>query len=270
MLPRITTIIPAYNQEMYIDAAIASAVKQIGPFDHEILVSSDGSTDKTRDAIRRWQFRYPGLLRDVSPEENLGISGNFRRLFSRSTGAFIAVLEGDDIWTDSEKLAKQLHVALETQNCALVFSKILVRKLPSGDESLLPRQQGLPSMLSGYDFIKDPSMNLIANFSSCLFNGDLIRSVPDRLFEGRFNEIALAFHLEQFGKICFLDEVLSVYHQHAQGVWTGSTREQQLRSGIETREMVLDVAHPKYRGDIIKIIEERYRKPLMELLGELA
>lgn len=108
-------------------------------------------------------------------------------------------------------------------------------------------------------------MNLIANFSSCMFKAGLLRAAPKRLFEGRFNEIALAFHMERHGKIGFLNEILSVYHQHENGVWTGSTREQQLRSGIETREMVLDVAHPKYRGDIVKVIEDRYRKPLAEL-----
>lgn len=264
---RITTVIPTYNQEAYLDDAIASAVKQIGPFDHEILISSDGSTDRTDDIVRSWQRRHPGLIRDVSPEANLGISGNFKRLFSKSTGDYVAVLEGDDIWTDSEKLAKQLHVARGIHDCAMVFSKILVRKLPSGEESTLPRQDGLASTLTGQDFLNDPTMNLIANFSCCLFNGPLIRSAPERLFEGRFNEIAVAFYLEQHGQICFVDEILSVYHQHAQGVWTGSTREQQLRSGIETREMVAAVAHPRYRSEIMKVIEEKYRKPLSALKG---
>jgi len=265
MIPRITTVIPTYNQEGYIATAIESAVSQIGRFDHEILVSSDGSTDGTRSIIAEWCRRHPGLVKDVSPQENLGISRNFKSLFSQATGDYIAILEGDDIWTDHEKLVKQLSFLQSKADCVMVFSKIVVKKLPSGEESFLPRQERLKDLLDGSDFLADPSMNLIANFSSCLFDGNLLRAVPERLYRGRFNEIALAFYLERHGKIGFISEPMSVYHQHAAGVWTGSSREQQLRAGLATREMVLDVADERYHTAIENIIQERYRKPLSTL-----
>ena len=139
-MTRITTMIPAYNQEKFIDATIASAVDQIGDFTHEILVSSDGSSDRTRDIIRAWQQKYPLLVRDVSVNENLGISGNFRHLFNAASGEYIAILEGDDLWTDPEKLQKQSTFLKENDDCSMVFSMIRVKQLPSGEESLLPRQ----------------------------------------------------------------------------------------------------------------------------------
>src|SRR5690606_17324532 len=84
-MTRISTIVPTYNQEGYIDAAIGSVVEQLGEFSHEILVSSDGSTDGTRAKIQEWRKRYPMLVRDISEESNVGISGNFRRLFEAAS-----------------------------------------------------------------------------------------------------------------------------------------------------------------------------------------
>lgn len=265
-MTRITTIVPTYNHEGQIDAAISSVIEQLGDFSHEVLVSSDGSTDATRDAIRKWQRRFPMLVRDVSEESNVGISGNFRRLFDAASGEYIAILEGDDIWTDSAKLERQKHFLQRNRDCSMVFSMIKVRQLPSGEDSFLDRQNNLTKdKLRGEDFLADPSMNLIANFSSCMLKSSLVRSLPDRLFRERFNEIAMAFFFEKSGPIGFLKEAMSIYHQHAGGVWTGISREAQLRSGIETREMVLDVADERHADAIRKILEERYRKPLAAL-----
>lgn len=265
-MTRITTMIPAYNQEKFIDATIASAVDQIGDFTHEILVSSDGSSDRTRDIIRAWQQKYPLLVRDVSVNENLGISGNFRHLFNAASGEYIAILEGDDLWTDPEKLQKQSTFLKENDDCSMVFSMIRVKQLPSGEESLLPRQTGLKTnKLDGNDFLADSSMNLIANFSSCMLRTRVVRDLHQSLFRERFNEIAMAFFFERFGPIGFLKEPMSIYHQHENGVWTGSSPEAQLRSGLAVREVVLEVADPKYERTIRKIVEERYRKPLEAL-----
>ena len=266
----ITTIVPAYNQEGYIDAAMNGILSQLGDFDHEILVSSDGSTDGTRARIRDWCRRYPMLVRDISEEQNVGISGNFRRLFGAARGEFIAILEADDLWTDPEKLHKQSRFLRRNPDCSMVFSMIRVRQLPSGADSFLDRQTGLSGdKLRGEDFLADPSMNLIANFSCCMLRTDLVRQFPDRMFRERFNEIAMAFFLERHGQIGFLKEEMSIYHQHAGGVWTGISREAQLRSGLATREMVLELADPRHGDAIRKVIEERFRKPL-EKLGAAA
>ncbi len=265
-MTRITTIVPTYNQESYIDAAIDSVIKQLGDFSHEILVSSDGSTDTTRAKIREWQKHYPMLVRDVSEEFNVGISVNFRRLFEVASGEYIAILEGDDLWTDPTKLEKQKTFLQSNPDCSMVFSMIKVRQLPSGEDSFLDRQTVLTkNKLRGEDFLADQSMNLIANFSSCLLKTSVVRELPDRVFRQRFNEIAMAFFFERFGTIGFMKEAMSIYHQHAGGVWTGISREGQLRSGIETRRMVLDVADARHTDSIRHIIEERYQKPLAAL-----
>lgn len=263
---RITTIIPTFNHESYISDALHSALAQEGDFENEIIVCSDGSHDRTPAIVAEIAERSGGRVRNLSLSQNIGISATFRRCINAATGDYIAILEGDDIWTDREKLQKQATFLTENSDCSMVFSKILVRKLPEGKDSFLPRQERLASnKLTGEDFLNDESMNLIANFSSCLFRSGSLKSAPERLFNGRFNEIALAFYLERFGAIGFINEAMSIYHQHENGVWSGSNRKEQLRGGLEVREMVLDLAHPKYREKILDIIDLKYRRPLAAL-----
>lgn len=266
---RITTMIPTYNQEGYIDIAISSAVAQVGNFMHEILVSSDGSTDETRARIQSWEKRFPLLIRDVSSDTNVGISENFRRLFREASGDYIAILEGDDIWTDPEKLEKQKMFLEENVECSMVFSMIRVKQLPSGKDFLLDRQENIrKNKLQGEDFLADPSMNLIANFSSCMLKTNLVKQLPDRLFEARFNEIGMAFFFERFGPIGFIKQEMSVYHQHEGGVWSGMSREAQLRSGLEVRKMVHEIADDRHKSEIMRIMEEKYVEPLAKLCSE--
>lgn len=262
----ISTIIPTYNQEVFIDKAIQSAVEQVGDFAHEIIVSSDGSTDRTREHVQDWQRRYPLLIRDISAENNKGISANFHRLFLAARGKYIAILEGDDLWVDQLKLEKQKKFLEENIDCSMVFSLIRVRQLPSKKDSFLERQVRLTkNKLSGEDFLEDTSMNLIANFSSCMIRTCLSRNFPNLMFRDRFNEIAMAFFLERQGSIGFIKEEMSIYHQHAGGVWTGLSREAQLRAGLAVREVVFEVADERHLENIEAIIEERYRTPLRQM-----
>ncbi|TIU62360.1 MAG: glycosyltransferase, partial [Mesorhizobium sp.] len=120
----ITTLIPAYNHETYISQALDSAVKQVGDFNHEIIVCDDGSSDGTRSILKGYAHRYRHLVRDISNDENLGISGTFRKCIDNATGDFIAILEGDDYWSSAEKLQKQLRFLIDNPDCSMVFSMI--------------------------------------------------------------------------------------------------------------------------------------------------
>lgn len=258
-LATVSTVIPTYNQQDYIAQAIDSALAQEGDFYQDIVVADDGSSDDTPHIVADYCKRYPHQVRSIGDGINRGISGNFRRCFEAAAGAYVAVLEGDDFWTDTGKLAKQIGFLEANPDCSMVFSKILIHDLRSGTQSTLERQDGIAKdRLSGTDFLADPSLNLIANFSSCLFRTDLMQHLPRALFRHRFSEIALAFHLDRHGLLGFLDEVMSVYRQHERGVWSGASPQMQLIGGRQTREIAKAVARDVYKAPIQAIIDTRY------------
>ena len=257
--PTVSTLIPCYNQQDYIAQAIESALAQKGDFVHEIIVADDGSSDATRRVVRRFAQKYPKIIRDVGSAANLGISANYRRGFLEAKGSFLATLEGDDYWTDERKLEAQAGFLIEHPECSMVFSRIKVLDTRSRRTRYLARQTSLKgNMLTGRDFLAHGSMNLIGNFSSCMFRTPLMQDAPALLFEKRLSEIAVAFYLENFGKIGYLDSCMSVYRQHAAGVWSGSSRSAQRDSGRETRIIAKAVAQERYKADIQRIIDTRY------------
>jgi len=257
----VSIIVLSYNQEKFIAKALESIAEQKGDFTFEILISDDGSTDKTAEIIQDFCNKHKAHARNISVPHNMGISENFRRCFEAAAGEYIAVLEGDDYWDDTRNLAKKLSFMREHQDCSMVFSKIkmLVEKNGKVEFRTLERQENLVhNKLTGEDFVNDPDMNLIVNFSSCMFRADLIRKLPHYAYYHRLSEITVAFFLEQFGPIGYINEPLSVYRHHGGGTWSGLTSTQKIMDAMKVRKIVKQVARPEFAKDIEDVIRRKY------------
>lgn len=257
--PTVTTVIVCYNQKEFIAQAMESALAQRGDFYHDIVVADDGSTDGTADIVKRYCEKHSWRMRSIGDGVNRGISGNFRRAFASAGGAYLAVLEGDDYWSDRDKIARQVAFLEEHSDCSMVFSKIEIEKPGRRRRTTLERQDRIrKNKLDASDFLADPSLNLIANFSSCLFRADLMKALPSVLFRHRLSEMGLAFHLDRFGSIGYINRPMSVYRMHAQGVWTGATADAQRDSGRQVREVAKLVARDRYKPLLQAIIDKNY------------
>lgn len=178
----ITTVVVAYNHREFIARALDSAIAQTGDFSHEILVADDASTDGTADIVRDYAKRHPDLIKDICHLKNLGISANLKRAFGLASGEYIAILEGDDYWTDDRKLEKQMSFLGKNSDCPMVFSRI---RLKSGDTfSTLARHDNLPEKIGSGDLLACEWKNPICNFSCCLFRKESVVALPevDELF----------------------------------------------------------------------------------------
>lgn len=99
--PTISVIVPAFNAEASIDAALESVFAQAGVA-FEVIVVNDGSTDGTAARLERWSDRV-SVLSQVNGGP--GRARNAGILASR--GRFVAFLDADDVWLEG-KLARQL------------------------------------------------------------------------------------------------------------------------------------------------------------------
>ncbi|MBN2437572.1 MAG: glycosyltransferase [Deltaproteobacteria bacterium] len=90
---KISVIIPAYNHEKYIAAAINSVLSQ-GCQDFEIIIVNDGSTDSTEQMILTFQDQR---IRYIS-QENSGAHSAINRGISLAEGEYISILNSDDIY----------------------------------------------------------------------------------------------------------------------------------------------------------------------------
>lgn len=89
----VSVIIPAFNQADYLASAIQSVLDQTYPA-YEILVIDDGSTDRTRDVVRR--FLDPSI--QYVYQENRGLAAARNTGLRLATGDYISFLDADDLF----------------------------------------------------------------------------------------------------------------------------------------------------------------------------
>lgn len=86
--------------------------------EYEIIVGDDCSTDETAKILRSLQARYPNKIRLILRERNVGVSQNFLQVLSEAKGEYIAYSDGDDYWSDPQKLQAQLDVLDKHPSCS--------------------------------------------------------------------------------------------------------------------------------------------------------
>lgn len=92
--PFFTIFIPAYNRADLLPRAFASIEAQKFT-DFEVLIIDDGSTDRTRDVINRWQDRIDIPIR-YHWQENRGKPSAHNAALDIVRGEFTVILDSDD------------------------------------------------------------------------------------------------------------------------------------------------------------------------------
>jgi glycosyltransferase involved in cell wall biosynthesis len=90
--PEISVILPVYNAESYLRAAIESVLIQKG-CDFELLIGDNASTDRSVEIAR--SFSDPRIRLFIN-EQNAGIFGNLNLLVSRARAPILKILCADD------------------------------------------------------------------------------------------------------------------------------------------------------------------------------
>ena len=105
--PMVSVVLPCYNHEKYIEEAIDSVMNQTF-HDFELIITDDGSTDRSRELIQRKieQYNRDPRIRFYPNEQNTCFS-NIDKAFASARGRYIASISGDDKMMP-EKLEKQV------------------------------------------------------------------------------------------------------------------------------------------------------------------
>lgn len=233
--PKVSIRCLTYNHERFIEDTIKGFLIQKTDFPFEILIHDDASKDKTADILRRYEKSYPKVIKVVFQEENQYSRGinPIKFLHEITKGEYIAACEGDDFWTDPEKLIKQIsyldanpHVYICYHNASLTDSsaKTVIREdilrsrycVNYSSEALVLAQASLPTLTWVYRNLEFPDIKLF----------DLSKT-GDRL---RLVSIGLAG-----GQAHYLPDIQNAFYRtHAGGVWRGASRYERSLSEMHT------------------------------------
>ena len=109
-----------YKHEKFIAMALDSFLMQETDFPFEILVSDDCSPDNTATIIKEYIEKFPNIINPCLRSKNVGMITNGLENLKRAKGKYIALCEGDDYWTDINKL--QIQVDFLNNNLDYVVS----------------------------------------------------------------------------------------------------------------------------------------------------
>jgi len=107
--PLVSVSITTYNMARWLPRALDSVLAQRTTFPIEIVIGDDCSQDATVNIAHSYQERHPDLIRVLERNKNVGVQRNTYETLGQCRGKFIAFLDADDYWTDTEKLAIQVE-----------------------------------------------------------------------------------------------------------------------------------------------------------------
>lgn len=93
-MTRVSVCVATYNAGRFLAAQLNSVLDQLGP-DDEVVVSDDGSTDGTAEALRTWGDRRVRVL-DGPPVRSP--TRNLERALVQARGEIVFLCDQDDVW----------------------------------------------------------------------------------------------------------------------------------------------------------------------------
>ena len=116
-----------YNHEPYLRQCLDGFVMQRTNFPFEAIVHDDASTDGSVAIIREYAEKYPDIIKPVYETENQysKCDGSIRKAMDAvmcPDSKYIAKCEGDDYWTDPDKLQKQVDILESDPEIGLVYT----------------------------------------------------------------------------------------------------------------------------------------------------
>lgn len=213
--PLVSVMMVTYNQEAYVRTALDSILAQEVNFEYEIVIGEDYSTDRTREIITEYQQRHGSKIRPLFHEKNLGVSRNWEFAMQQCRGTYIALLEGDDYWTNPHKLQKQADFLAAHADFSMCFHN--ARVVYEGGEN--PPASHLMTQAQQPEFtLDDITKNWHIATASVMYRRVLMPELPVWVHESVVVDLPLLATLASRGRVGFLNEEMSVYRVNSGGV----------------------------------------------------
>ena len=219
-----------YNQRNFIEEALDSFLMQITDFPFEILVHDDASIDGTTEIIKKYESRFPNLIKPLYQKENQYSKGkkiNIEFNFPRAKGKYIALCEGDDYWTDPKKLQKQVNFMELNNEYVLCYhlSKMLIgNRISDITYPPIGKDYTKKELLTTTTLIPTAS-KLFRNIYTENRKKELLDFAEDTLFN-----VYLGF----YGCCKFLNDINpSIYRTHSNGIWSKLKKREKFLYNLE-------------------------------------
>ncbi|MFU8861772.1 MAG: glycosyltransferase [Cyclonatronaceae bacterium] len=246
--PLVSVCCTTYNMEKIVSETIDSILAQKTSFPFELIIHDDASTDRTQEIINSYAQKYPGIIKTIFQKKNIYTSheGGLGYMFNNfilpeTRGEFIAISDGDDYWTDPEKLQKQIdHLNATSESVACFTNARIINEIDSNRSREYHNNQE-------EGFVPELSIALRAggyySASTLVFRK---KSFMSSIYYKHFDEFAkyheydttFIYCLMLAGKISYLSDVTAIYRQWIGGLYSSIMYDPEKTARIIEKEMM--------------------------------
>lgn len=160
---RISTVIPMYNAEKYIEKTLESLLKQSNSKNIEIIIVDDGSSDRSATICDKVKEKHSNMK--VYHIENHGVSYARNYGLMRATGDYVHFLDADDV-IDNQMYEKFLNIAIKynpdiiVSGCKIqnIYNKNDFKIKHIKESKFLSTKKECTDMIQNIDFKEDTWM----------------------------------------------------------------------------------------------------------------
>ncbi|MEX0775221.1 MAG: glycosyltransferase [Phycisphaeraceae bacterium] len=206
-----------YNHQRYVAQAIDSVLMQRTNFDWELVIGEDCSPDGTGALVADYQRREPQRIRVLPRLRNLGASHNFVDTYFACGGQYVALLEGDDYWTDPNKLQAQVEALDAHPEWSMCGHRVHLRREDGQPVQDFPPPWACQRVLTLGDLL---ASNLLPA-CSVVFRHRLIEEFPSWHHQLAMGDWSVHILNAHHGLIGMLPVTMAVYRLHDDSMWAG-------------------------------------------------
>ena len=253
-MPKVTILMPVYNVEAYVDAAIQSILRQTYA-DFALLVMDDCSTDDTAERVKRFKDTR---IRSARNSQNLGLAENLNRGLSLIGTEYVARFDGDDIaepdWLDANMAVLDAHP--EFGICSSGFEWFGMRK----GKVLYPEhyKDSICQMLFGCTVIAPVFRKSILDENQIRYKTSAFPAEDYRIWAECY----------RVTKVYNIQKVLFRYRMHETQIST-SKRQSQIKKSQEVQRFMLEWLNPAVSEEDIRFFVDTFAPCKMQSIEEL-
>lgn len=257
-----------FNNEDYIKEAIEGILIQKTDFSVEVVVGDDFSTDRTLEIVKSYSNTETITFKilDRKPYDSYwkvrkkkGRIYNFIDILNNCEGKYIALLDGDDYWSDPLKLQKQVDFLEGNPDYSISFHNVIIY---NEDEKIFEKDtitRRVETTTGEEDLAKG---NYIHSPSVVLRNDFKIPSWFDKVHLGDWSLYMLSI---KGRKVYKFEEEMAVYRLHSNSIW--SKLNQEKRNSLTKANVEVLFKNLKLRTSTKNILRNRLglkvKKPLL-------
>lgn len=221
MKPVVSVLLITYNQQEFIAQAIESVLMQKVNFPYEIIIGEDLGPDDTRAICAEYARKVESgesmvdsqmvSIQVLPRTKNLGVAGNWCDCAQHAQGKYMMMLDGDDYWTDSNKMQTQVDFMEAHPECVVCHTNTDILYMNTG--TIKPsNKHGVPEGMILHDVMGGREQ--MTSSTMCLRAEAVKKHIPFDIYVNEdfpcedWPTIAI---LSAYGEIRYLPQSTTVY-----------------------------------------------------------